>query len=354
MMEASNIDEVVHDKLEPQPVEIPSLRDIVLCYINKNVKKIDMLLSYYFRGQAALLLDSKFLAKLLLSVVNFVNIDILKQVEDIVPALLSEEENEIMWKKVVQRRYAVREITAPFPVIVGEVKTLLSQLKNEKTSTSEKQVILDKFSCLPFSRELAKQTGVALAVNSLRKDRTIPSSLAITAAEITSKWKKLFRAQNDTEFVNSGGNFKSSAGIDCEKILTWRDLYHYYENKERSMVEKGTEVFSNKSQIESNKRRTSLSTNSSEMISSKKLKLQKIESSGSVLNPGRVKPTVFLPLRNSTGAALFRSVKNEKGHSAVDLMCAKNLESTKKMKVITSSSGGIMKIPKHIINKNKR
>jgi hypothetical protein len=342
---------------------IPTLKDTCLLYLTKHAKKLDYILSHFFNGQSTLLLDTHLLAQVLVSSVFFLSVETIRQLEVLLPALRLDPESDQIWKKKVQQRYSIREIEMPFPMLVEEVKTHVVGLTDTDSSLARKQSILDKLAKVPFSNDLAKQTNVALTVNTIRKDSTFPSSLTICAAEITAKWKKIFKAQQSLspssppeetgpDVVLSTGDI----GLDSVYLLTWRQLYHYFEHKERVMVEKGAKKFSAMANIERDKRKTVLSANSDDISKHKKQKLQRIISSGSRNDPTRGRVTVFHPSRGSSclGSGVPRAVKSTKGHSAVDLMNARSLQSTKKMKVITTSSGGVMQIPRGVFDKNKR
>ena len=346
-----------------QFVEIPTLKDTCLTYITKHVKKLDHILAHFFNGHSTLLLDTHLLAQVLLSSIHYMTVDSFRHMEALLPALTLEEECDQCWKKIVQKRYSVREISAPFPLMVKEVKELVSTLTSTSTSLIEKQKILDQLTAYPFSNELAKQTNVAMTVNSIRKDPSLPSSLTRSAAEITTKWKKIFKSQQSLSTSSTCTNNSSEAsgsaavittgdvGMDCVHCNTWRELYTYYEQKEQLMLEKGAKRFSAMSNTERDKRKTSLSTKSNDISKHKKQKLQQI-----ISNPNRaqVRPTVFRPSKTSLSASVLQSVKNTKGHSAVDLVQAQRLQSTKKMQVITTSSGGVMQLPRGLLQRNKR
>lgn len=356
-MPTSSADEDILPPDQKSGAEIPTLKDICLRYITKNVKKLDHILGQFFNGQSTMLLDTQLLVQVLLSSVHYLTVDFIRQLENALPALILESESDLIWKKKLLKQYSIRDIPAPFHELVTDVKAQLAALVSKDTSLAEKNNILKFLSTIPFSNELARETDVALIVNTIRKDNTLPLSIIALAAEITAKWKKIFKNQQRREPSSSSNadpcGSCGDVGLDSVGILTWRQLFQYHEKKEHIMVEKGAKRFSEMSTSERDKRKTSLSADSSDMSKNKKRKLQKILSAGSRVDPSRAQATLFRPGRSAVGNHVLQSVKSSKGHSAVDLMQARGVHSTKKMKVVTTSSGGVMQIPRCVLQKNK-
>jgi len=312
-----------------------------------------------------MLLDTKLLAQVLLSSTHHLSADILRNLEEALPTLTQETETEEMWRRFVLKHYTVREIPSPFPIMVASVNKHVETLTSSSSSVAKKQDVLDELYCIPFSDELAKQTSVALRVNAIRKDSTLPSSLSTSAGQLTTRWKQIFKEQQRIKNTSEATTTASKSlfpglvsagivGLESVNILTWRQLYSYYEEKERQMVEKGTKKFSDLSNSARDKRKTSKSAIENDLSKHKKQKLQRvIEDTGQGRSSGSV--TVF---RRPGGSALsegvVRSVRSSKGHSAVDVLQARALQSTKKIAVIPTSSGGVMQVPKWLIERNKR
>ena len=341
---------------------IPSLKDTCITYLKRNVKKLELFLNHFFNGSLSMLLDTKLLMQVLLSAVHSLSVDTLRHLEAALPMLALETESEEIWRRFVVKHYNVREITSPFPIMVAEVTKLVETWDSAPSAT--KQNILDKLCCVPFSDELASQTSVALKVNAIRKDSTLPSSLTKSAGELTAKWKQAFKKQRELKAQGSPADHNNegitgNAGLDSVNLLTWRQLYGYYEEKERSMVEKGAKRFSELSNTIRDKRKTTVSATNNNLSKHKKQRLEMAISdsnrSGSRARASTAKSTMFRTSNGTPiGKSFLQSVKSTKGHSAVDLMQARSLQSTKKVAVVTTSSGGVMQIPKWAVAKNKR
>lgn len=350
--------------------EIPTLKDTCLAYIRKHARKLDYMLSHFFKGESSLLLDTKLLVEVLDVSSNYITVDLVRHLESLLPTLVMEAEYDEVWQKFVKKRYSVREIVSPFPIVVAEVSRHVETLRSAASSVLDKQSALDELYHVPFSDELAKQTGVALTVNGIRKDSSRQeASLTAAAGQLTTKWKKMYKTQKslasssaaDGTGAGTGGPkpITGNAGMDIVHILTWRQLFDYYDQKELSMIEKASKKFSAVASAERDKRKTTMSAASDELSKHMQDKLRRVIASTSKGHGCRTKPsassTVFSGSRSSSlSNAVMHSVTSTRGHSALDLLRARNMQSTKHTKVVTTSSGGVMMIPRGMLDRNKR
>jgi hypothetical protein len=157
--------------------------------------------------------------------------------------------------EIVPRNFQSRKIIFPFPILVNyvhEVKRLLFV-----NSQNETQLLscLDLLKTIPFSIELARETDIAFAVNSLGKQSPFPV-VNSTARELTKRWKAIYSSLQSTlpphpplssssvalgaAVTDSSSNSLPFSSInpsdhninhDSPQLKTWRSLYSYCEDE---------------------------------------------------------------------------------------------------------------------------